>query len=105
MIHSACFFSNVSVDIVRYGPDNVASPLCGRKAQITNTDNGKSVTITLADACPTCGGGNDWDLSKGAFDAIANEATGIVPSTIFPRNLNNISDIHPSFLEIRQLNS
>ena len=85
-----CFFDfhffwheSIHKDIARYGNTGVKSPLCGRKATITNTDNGKSVTITMADACPTCGGSNDWDLSVAAFKAIADEATGIVPSKSF----------------------
>lgn len=53
--------------------------LCGKSVTITNTDNGKSVTVTVADECPTCDNSNSIDLSTGAFDQIADESSGIVP--------------------------
>ena len=47
---------------------------------MTNTQNGKSVVATVADQCPGCQGNpNSLDLSQGAFDAIADEAQGVVP--------------------------
>ena len=51
--------------------------------QITNTQNGESVTATIADECPTC---NDQslDLSVGSFDAIATQNQGEVPSACLP---------------------
>ncbi|KAH8116920.1 hypothetical protein DFH11DRAFT_1578189 [Phellopilus nigrolimitatus] len=70
-----------AIDSQRYGDTSVASALCGKQAKITNTDNGKSVVVTIADACPTCENSNCMDLSKGAFDQIADESTGEVPST------------------------
>ena len=48
--------------------------------RVTNTDNGKSVTATVAEACTTCGSQNDLDLSVGAFTRIAAEEDGSVPS-------------------------
>ncbi|EIW51730.1 uncharacterized protein TRAVEDRAFT_32245 [Trametes versicolor FP-101664 SS1] len=63
----------------RYGDLSKQSSLCGKQVQITNTKNGKTVTVTIADACPTCGTGNDIDLSQGAFDQIATEEEGEVP--------------------------
>ena len=33
------------------------SSTCGKKVKITNTKNGKSVTATIADVCPTCENG------------------------------------------------
>ncbi|KAI0670351.1 hypothetical protein C8Q78DRAFT_1069973 [Trametes maxima] len=65
----------------RYGDLGAKSALCGQKVQITNKKNGKSVTVTIADACPTCGTENDIDLSQGAFDQIATEEEGEVPIT------------------------
>ncbi|KAF8421878.1 hypothetical protein L210DRAFT_3423925, partial [Boletus edulis BED1] len=41
--------------------------LCGRQVQITNTDNGNTVTVTIADDCPTCDNSNSIDLSVAAF--------------------------------------
>ena len=66
-------------DQIRYGDSGNASPLCGKQVTITNTDNGKSVTVTVADDCPTCDNDNSIDLSVAAFDAIASESTGEVP--------------------------
>ncbi|KZV72798.1 hypothetical protein PENSPDRAFT_575512, partial [Peniophora sp. CONT] len=55
---------------------------CGRQVRVTNNNNGKSVVAKVADKCPGCqGNANSLDLSQGAFDAIAAEATGIVPIT------------------------
>ncbi|KAH9856916.1 RlpA-like double-psi beta-barrel-protein domain-containing protein-containing protein [Lenzites betulinus] len=65
----------------RYGNLAAKSSLCGQQVQITNKNNGKTVTVTIADACPTCGGPNDIDLSQGAFDQIATEEEGEVPIT------------------------
>lgn len=52
---------------------------CGSQARVTNTNNGKSVTVTVADTCPGCTNGFSLDLSTAAFLAIAAEADGIVP--------------------------
>ncbi|GAA5867695.1 hypothetical protein JCM3774_003379 [Rhodotorula dairenensis] len=52
---------------------------CGKTVTITNTDNGKSVTATVADECPGCSSSASLDLSTGAFDAIASEDAGQVP--------------------------
>jgi len=52
--------------------------LCGKKVQVTNVANGKSVVVTIADACPTCDNSNSIDLSQGAFDTIADAATGLI---------------------------
>lgn len=56
-----------------------ASPYCGKQIVITNTNNGKSVTATVWDVCPTCTNDNSLDLSVGAFTAIASESDGMVP--------------------------
>lgn len=60
---------------------NNNSPTCGRKIAITNTNNGKTVTATVWDVCPTCVSDNSLDLSVGAFNAIASEGDGMVPIT------------------------
>jgi len=77
-VHSDSDFI-AAIDSRRYGNTGEVSSLCGKKAQIINTDNGKSVTVTIADACPTCENSNCMDLSTGAFTQIADESTGIVP--------------------------
>ncbi|KAK7027914.1 hypothetical protein VNI00_015130 [Paramarasmius palmivorus] len=68
-----------AIALERYGSTAVTSPLCGRRVVITNTRNGKSVTATIADACPTCQNANSFDLSIGAFTSIAALADGLVP--------------------------
>ncbi|KAI0831336.1 RlpA-like double-psi beta-barrel-protein domain-containing protein-containing protein [Trametes gibbosa] len=65
----------------RYGDLGAKSSLCGKQVKITNTKNNKSVTVTIADACPTCDTGNDIDLSSGAFTQIATKDEGEVPIT------------------------
>jgi hypothetical protein len=67
-----------AIDIERYGDTGKQSPLCGKKVKITNTANQKSVVVAIADACPTCNTGDSIDLSKGAFDQIAEESTGLI---------------------------
>jgi len=68
-----------AIDEDRYGVSSERSPLCGRRVHITNTDNGKSVTVVLVDDCPTCANSNSIDLSPSAFQQIANPDTGMVP--------------------------
>ncbi|KLO14702.1 barwin-like endoglucanase [Schizopora paradoxa] len=68
-----------AIDQDRYGDSGAVSSLCGKQVQIINTNNGKSVTVTIQDDCPTCDNGNSIDLSVGAFTAIATEDEGIVP--------------------------
>lgn len=68
-----------AIDSARYGDSGNASPLCGQQVQITNTQNGKSVTATIVDDCPTCENADSIDLSVAAFNAIADPSTGIVP--------------------------
>jgi len=70
-----------AMDQAPYGDSRNASPLCGKQVVITNTQNGKTVTVTVADDCPTCNGPGSIDLSTGAFDSIADPSTGIVPIT------------------------
>lgn len=68
-----------AIDGDRYGDLGARSSLCGKQVSITNTKNGKSVTVTIADACPTCDNSNSIDLSSGAFQQIATLDEGIVP--------------------------
>jgi hypothetical protein len=67
----------VAIDHEQYGNINKVSPLCGKKVHITNTKNGKSVTATIADVCPTCENGNSIDLSKATFQALDSLSTGM----------------------------
>ncbi|KIK68502.1 hypothetical protein GYMLUDRAFT_35932 [Collybiopsis luxurians FD-317 M1] len=70
-----------AIDVARYGDTGTESELCGKYVKITNTNNQKTVTVMIADACPTCNNDNSIDLSYGAFTSIATEAEGMVPIT------------------------
>ncbi|KAI1791351.1 RlpA-like double-psi beta-barrel-protein domain-containing protein-containing protein [Ganoderma leucocontextum] len=78
VIHSDSDFI-AALQTTRYGTLNTVSPNCGRSITLTNTNNGKSVTVTVADACVFCSNENDLDLSTGAFQQIATLADGEVP--------------------------
>ncbi|OCH93426.1 barwin-like endoglucanase [Obba rivulosa] len=67
-----------AIDQDRYGDSGVESSLCGQQVLITNPANGKSVTVTIADDCPTCKNSDSIDLSLGAFTQIATEEQGEV---------------------------
>ncbi|GAA5886162.1 hypothetical protein JCM5296_003503 [Sporobolomyces johnsonii] len=69
----------VALALARYGTGSNNAPDCGRQVEIKNDDNGKTVVATVADACPGCSNYNSLDLSTGAFDQIADQATGVVP--------------------------
>lgn len=69
----------VAPDYRTYGDINSVSPLCGKQVRITNTDNGKSVTATIADVCPSCINKNSIDMSLGTFDKIGDRNTGDLP--------------------------
>jgi len=52
---------------------------CGKSLVVTNTDNGKSVTCTVQDECPTCNGQKyNLDMSTSAFDSIGDASTGVL---------------------------
>jgi len=51
--------------------------LCGKSVFIQSGD--QSVTVTVADECPSCKNRNSIDLSKGAFDQLGSESTGVLP--------------------------
>ncbi|KAF8559786.1 barwin-like endoglucanase [Imleria badia] len=61
------------------------SLLCGKQVQITNTDTGATVTVTVADDCPTCNNANSIDLSVAAFQALSGNNLGLgeLPSQSF----------------------
>ncbi|KDR68843.1 hypothetical protein GALMADRAFT_215445 [Galerina marginata CBS 339.88] len=70
-----------AIDVARYGNPGTQSSLCFHQARITNVNNGKSVTITITDVCVSCQNNNSFDLSTGAFSAIASLSDGIIPIT------------------------
>lgn len=53
---------------------------CGKYVLITNTENGKTVKVLVADECPTCNNKQSIDLSTGAYRALG----GTVSEGIFP---------------------
>lgn len=53
--------------------------ICGKSVHITNTANGESVTVVVADECPTCINLNSIDLSVTAFKTIGNQSEGVLP--------------------------
>ncbi|KAJ8094808.1 hypothetical protein PM082_010019 [Marasmius tenuissimus] len=67
----------------RYGDLGQKSELCGKKVALTNLNNGWSITIVIADVCPTCENINSMDLSVSAFKAIADLGNGHIPSMSF----------------------
>lgn len=68
----------VALQMARYGSGSNNAPDCGRQVEIKNDANGKTVVATVADACPGCANYNSLDLSVGAFDAIGDQATGVL---------------------------
>jgi hypothetical protein len=105
------------IDVQRYGNTGVKSGLCGKQVKIINPANKKassrvpvpelltngmvsiqSVTVVIADACPTCNNGNSIDLSQGAFDQIAQPEQGEVPSTSYLTVVIEHEPNYPSFL-------
>lgn len=68
-----------AMDYRRYGDVDAKSSLCGKTVHITNTNNGKSVDVTIVDACPTCDNENCIDLTPAAFNTIATPEEGEVP--------------------------
>ncbi|GAA5942799.1 RlpA-like double-psi beta-barrel domain-containing protein [Sporobolomyces koalae] len=69
----------VALDYRLYGNVDAVSKYCGKSLTIKNTDNGKTVVATVADACPTCSSKYSLDLSEGAFGQIGDYDTGILP--------------------------
>ncbi|KAF7792963.1 hypothetical protein EIP86_004066 [Pleurotus ostreatoroseus] len=66
----------IALDTALYGNTGVQSQYCGKSLIITNKSNGKTVTATVADACPTCESADSIDLSQGAFEALADLSVG-----------------------------
>lgn len=79
-VHSDSDFI-AAIDAARYGYTGVKSGLCGKQVSITNADNGHTVVVTIADACPTCDNSNSIDLSVAAFERLDLLSVGIVPIT------------------------
>lgn len=72
---------SVSMDdayIIAIPSSSFSTSLCGKSVSVKNTSTGKTITVQVADSCPTCGG-SDVDLSKGAFSALASFDAGIAP--------------------------
>ncbi|KAI5480022.1 expansin family protein [Pseudohyphozyma bogoriensis] len=65
----------VALDSALYG----SGGYCGKS--LTIYANGKSVTATVADECPTCSSEYSLDLSVGAFTALASTDAGVAAIT------------------------
>ncbi|TFK78656.1 hypothetical protein K466DRAFT_668368 [Polyporus arcularius HHB13444] len=82
----SCGFTNtdadfiVAVDVATItsfpgaGANPNANPMCGRQLVVTGPD-GNSVTVTVADTCPTCAPGS-VDLTPTAFQQLASLDVG-----------------------------
>ncbi|KAG2078250.1 barwin-like endoglucanase [Suillus decipiens] len=68
-----------AMDQSRYGNSGGVSSLCGKQVRITNQDNGNTITVTVADDCPTCQNANSIDLSVAAFQALDSLSVGDIP--------------------------
>ncbi|KPV75755.1 uncharacterized protein RHOBADRAFT_13548, partial [Rhodotorula graminis WP1] len=64
--------------VVAVNAAQMNSGWCGRTVKITNKANGATITAKVADTCPGCSYGS-LDLSTGAFGAIGNYDTGVLP--------------------------
>ncbi|KAG8835291.1 Rho GTPase [Serendipita sp. 399] len=79
-----------AIDSNYYGDLGAKSWWCGQRVRITRADNQRSVDIVIADVCPTCDGTEGFDLSVGAFQAIADLGEGYVPiQTYIPTVFEN----------------
>jgi hypothetical protein len=58
-----------------------ASNLCGKGIEIINNANGKKVSATVADECPTCDNANSVDMSLACFEALADLNVGLLDIT------------------------
>jgi hypothetical protein len=65
-----------ALDSRTYGNTGAKSSYCGKKIRITW--QGKSVDVTVADACPTCENSNSVDLSIAAFEQLAPQSVGLL---------------------------
>jgi expansin (peptidoglycan-binding protein) len=70
----------VALDYRTYGNTSQRSQYCGRKVAITS-DTGKTLTATVADACPTCDMAGSLDLSEGLFAAFHDLGVGLFDIT------------------------
>ncbi|GAA5972319.1 hypothetical protein JCM3765_007912 [Sporobolomyces pararoseus] len=68
----------VALALARYGTSSNNNPDCGKTVLIKNNANGKTVEAQVWDACPGCANYNSLDLSVAAFDAIGEQATGVL---------------------------
>ncbi|KAH8548150.1 RlpA-like double-psi beta-barrel-protein domain-containing protein-containing protein, partial [Umbelopsis sp. PMI_123] len=59
----------------QYGNMNAKSSWCGKKVKVTS--GGKSVIITINDACPECKYGS-IDLTQAAFEKLGDLVTGVL---------------------------
>lgn len=63
-----------ALDSRTYGDLSAKSQYCGKKIRVSW--QGKTVDVTVADACPGCYNSASVDLSTGAFQALASLDVG-----------------------------
>lgn len=63
-----------ALDYRSYGDLGAKSEYCGQKIRVSW--QGKTVDVIVADACPTCYNSASVDLSKAAFEALADLSVG-----------------------------
>lgn len=54
--------------------------LCGKQVKMLNTENGKSVKVTVVAECASCSQTPHFDLSASAFTALADMPVGTLSS-------------------------
>ncbi|GAA5901899.1 RlpA-like double-psi beta-barrel domain-containing protein [Sporobolomyces salmoneus] len=64
----------VALQTAKFG----AGEFCGRTISIKNTETGATTTAVVADKCPGCATADSIDLSIGAFDAVGEQAKGVL---------------------------
>jgi len=56
------------------GDDYQNGLVCGACAAVSDTSNGKSITVMITDGCPSCTSSNQLDLAPGAWNSLTNNA-------------------------------
>ncbi|KAL8831110.1 MAG: hypothetical protein Q9191_001059 [Dirinaria sp. TL-2023a] len=76
----ACGQNNGGKLVAALSPSVYSASKCGKSIKVTNSANGKSVTVKVGDKCAGCDA-NHIDLSETAFKKIGNTATGVLQGT------------------------
>ncbi|KIM89189.1 hypothetical protein PILCRDRAFT_813101 [Piloderma croceum F 1598] len=74
----ACGYHDTGSDHIVAMGINHYKGYCNRWIQVTNTDNGKTVTAKIRDLCESCADSNRIDMSTSAFSAIGAKSEGVL---------------------------